>query len=227
MTKIEKAKAQATAVARVETAAFSAGESRARLLAEVFTACGKAPNLTLYNAVKLGAVVGFMASALARKGDNRTEQVLRSHCRERILYYQGATGKGKLRSGQKGRRTQMEEDAYSSARTLSSRLFADAGVKVPEPRGGDRSKTGTKTGASKGKGTNKPKVSKAAANDAKPAIRKYANGDAVVSYAKVQAAALLANINKNAAIAPSWLKSAVQDFHTAVTKGCAAETPVV
>lgn len=213
LTNAEKTKAQATAVARVETAAFSAGESRARLLSEVGAACGTKPNLTLYNAVKLGAVVGFMASALARKGDNRTEQVLRSHCRDRIVNYQGATGKGKLRQGQKGRRTQGEEDAYASARVLSSRLFADAGVKVPEARGGDRSKTGTKAAT---KGTNSPATKAKAANDAKPAIRKFTSAERMVEYALIQGKAMQGTLNKSAANCPERLGTAIQHFLTEV-----------
>lgn len=214
MNKTDKAKAQATAVSRVETAAFSAGESRARLLSEVFAACGAKPNLTLYNAVKLGAVVGFMASALARKGDNRTEQVLRSHCRDRIANYQGATGKGKLRNGQKGRRTQTEEDAYASARVLSSRLFADAGVKVPEARGGDRSKTGTKAG-NKGANTT-PKAKAKAANDSKPAIRKFTSAERMVEYALIQGKAMQGTLNKSAANTPERLGTAINHFLTEV-----------
>lgn len=205
----ERASAQAVAVARVESAAFSAGESRARLLSEVFTSCGAKPNLTLYNAVKLGAVVGFMASALARKGDNRTEQVLRSHCRDRIANYQGATGKGKLRNGQKGRRTQTEEDAYASARVLSSRLFGDAGVKVPEARGGDRSKTG-KAGAAKG--TNSPSAKAKAANDSKPAIRKFTSPERMVEYALIQGKAMQGTLNKSAGITPGRLGTAINAF---------------
>lgn len=217
MTKAEKAKAQAVILSGVSSAAFNAGESRAKLVAHVRNACGNKPNLALFEAVGLAIVVGYMASALARKGDNRTEAVLIAHCRDRILNYQGAGGTGKLRAGQKGRRTKTEEDAYTSARVLKARIMRDADVKTPAGKSG-----GTNKG--KTKGTNKPKAkpTKAAANDAKPAIRKMPNSAAVVDYAKIQAAALLANINKNAAIAPSWLKSAVQDFKAAIDKGLAA-----
>lgn len=210
MTAKEKLVAQIAAVAKVESAAFNAGEARGKLLASVFAACGAKPNLTLYNTVKLGAVVGFMASALARGGDNRTEQVLRAHCRERILHYQGANGTGKLRKGQKGRRTETEEKAYGSARVLSSRLFADAGVTVPEARGGDRSNTG-KAAATKANAKNaKTETS------TKPAVRTFKSAEKMIEYALIQAKAMQSTLNKSAGVCPARLGEAINHFFSEV-----------
>lgn len=213
MTNAEKLKIETAALARVETAAFASGESRSRLLATVSDCCGPKPTLVLFEKVRLGVVVGFMASALARKGDNRTEQVLRRHCRERIVSYQGAGGKGKLRNGQKGRRTQTEEDAYSSARVLAGRIWADAGVKVPT-KSGSNSNSKAKAAAKKG-ATGKQTPDKAPASD-KPAIRKIASAEKLVEYALIQGKALQGTLNKSAAIAPARLGEAVNHFLTEV-----------
>jgi hypothetical protein len=210
ISKTDKAKALATNVGRVSSAAFNSGEARARLLATVADVCGKKPTLSLYNSVKLAAVVGFMASALARKGDNRTEEALIAHCRDRVLNYQGASGKGKLRAGQKGRRTQTEEDAYASARVLSSRIFADAGVTVPEARGGDRSKTGKAAENKKG-ATGKQTPKKDAAND-KPAVRTFKAPEKMVAYALIQGKAMQATLNRSAAHTPERLGTAINHF---------------
>jgi hypothetical protein len=213
MTKQEKAKALALNIGKVEIAAFASGESRARLLNTVAVVCGNKPALTLYNAVKLGIVVGFMASALARKGDNRTEAVLLSHCRDRVLNYQGASGTGKLRAGQKGRRTQTEEEAYSSARVLSSRIFKDAGVTVPEARGGDTSGKGAKTGNNKGKpNAGKTKDKPAANNNDRPAVRTFKSAEKIVAYALIQAKAMQATLNRSAAHCPERLGTAINQF---------------
>lgn len=194
-------------LAAVRTAAFTSGTSRNAVLAATLAACGRSPIMSLYAAARQELQIGFMAAALARKGDNREPTVLMDHSRERLDSFQGFGGKGKLRTGMKGRRTKQEEEAYASARVLVSGVFRDAGVKVPETRGGDTSQT--RKGAAARKGA---KVTAKAANDSKPVIRRFAGKPALLEHFGVQAAALLANVNRNAAIAPIELKSAVQDF---------------
>lgn len=197
-------------LASCRNAAYLSGTSRGALCAAILAACGAKPVLALSDAVRLEVVVGLMASALSRKGDNRGRDVLMDHCRERITKYQGFGGKGNLRSGMKGRRTKGEEDAYLSARVQWSGLAKEAGVTLPK-KSGSNSTGRTPRPAAKA-------TAKQAANDSKPSVRKYANKAALITYANVQAAALLATINKNAAIAPNELKSAVQDFKAAVGK---------
>lgn len=211
LTKAQLLAATNAAVAKVETAAFASGESRARLVSAVLAACGNKPNLVLFEKVRLGVVVGYMASALARKGDNRTEEELRAHCRDRLLHYQGATGSAKLRDGMKGRRTQVEEDAYTSARNLASRLWKDAGITVPT-KSGSNSNTKDKADAkAKAKGTNA--TTKAKANDnAKPTIRKFASAEKFVEYALIQAKAMQGSLNRSAGIAPGRAGEAINHF---------------
>lgn len=195
----------------VRVAAFASGVSRTTVIAATFAACGKRPVLALYNAAKLELQIGFMGAALARKGDNREPDTLMEHCRDRLANYAGFGGTGKLKAGQKGRRTKQEEDAYASARVLVSGIMKEAGVAVPEARGGNTSAT-RKPG---GKTNVTAKASKAAnaAAETKPAIRRYPSREKLVEYLGIQAAAMLANINRNAALAPIEAKSAVQDFH--------------
>lgn len=215
LTKAEKANAEALSMGRIENRAFNSGEARSALLAEVANVCGAKPVLALYEKARLAIVVGFMASALARKGDNRTEAVLRAHCRDRILNYQGADGKGKLRQGQKGRRTQTEEDAYASARVLVSRIFSDAGVKVPTKSGSNsnsKAKAAAKKGAS-GKRTNANDKSAANAND-RPAVRKFGSAEKFVEYALIQGKAMQGSLNKSAAIVPERMGTAINHFLT-------------
>ena len=88
----------------------------------------------------------------------------------------------------------------------------DAGVTVPEARGGDTSATRKARPAAKA--TN----AKAAANDAKPASPRFADKAALLDYARLQGKAMLTTMNRNAKIAPVELKSAVQDFCNAIAK---------
>ena len=204
--------ARRASLAGVRNAAFASGVSRTAVLAATLAACGKRPVLALYNAAKLELQIGFMGAALARKGDNREPVVLMEHCRDRLANYAGFGGSGKLKAGQKGRRTKQEEEAYASARVLVSGIMKDAGVTVPEARGGNTSATrkpGGKTNV-----TAKAKAQPAA--DAKSAVRRYKDKPALIAYLGIQAAAMLANINRNAAIAPIEAKSAVQDFHSRI-----------
>lgn len=206
--------ARKLALAGVSKAAFHSGTARNAVIAATFGAAGKKPTLTLYRAIKLELQVGFMAAALARKGDNRAATDLIEHCRSRLTDYAGFGGKGKLKTGQKGRRTKAEEDAYASARVLVSGVFKDAGVTVPETRGGDTS--GTRGANTKPKA--KTVKAAKAANDAQPVVKRYKDKPALIQYAAIQAAALLSTVNRNAAIAPIELKSAIQDFAAAIKK---------
>lgn len=203
--------ARKAALANVRQSAFKSGTARNVVVEATRAALGKKPVLALYRAGKLELQIGLMGAALARKGDNREPEVLMEHCRTRIVSCAGYGGKQKLRKGQIGRRTKAEEEAYASARVTVSGIMKDAGVTVPEARGGDTSKTRKPRPAAKA-------TAKQAANDSKPSVRKYADKAALISYANIQAAALLATINKNASIAPNELKSAVQDFKAAVAK---------
>lgn len=214
MTKADKLKIETAALSNVQNAAFSAGESRGKLLASISNACGPRPNLVLFEKVRLAVVVGYMASALARKGDNRTDKVLFTHCRDRILNYQGANGSGKLRNGQKGRRTQIEEDAYSSARVLASRLWEAAGVKVPT-KSGTNSNSAAKAAAKKG-ATGKQAKSDKASDNSKPVVRKFTNAEKLIEYALIQGKAMQGCLNKSAAIAPERLGTAINAFLTEV-----------
>lgn len=204
--------ARRASLAGVRNAAFASGVSRTAVLAATLAACGKRPVLALYNAAKLELQIGFMGAALARKGDNREPVVLMEHCRDRLANYAGFGGSGKLKAGQKGRRTKQEEEAYASARVLVSGIMRDAGVTVPEARGGNTSAT-RKPG---GKTNVTAKASAKPVADTKPAIRRYKDKPALIEYLGIQAAAMLANINRNAAIAPIEAKSAVADFHSRI-----------
>lgn len=201
-------------LAPVRNAAFKAGSSRNETVAAIKAACGKKPHKALYQAVRLECQIGFMGAALLRKGDNRPPEVLLEHCRTRITQCAGFGGKGKLAAGQIGRRTKDEEAAYLSARVQSSALFKDAGVTVADKRGGDTSSTRRPRPAAK---ATAKATAKAAASE-KPVVRRYAGKAELVRYAGIQAAALLATVNRNAKIAPIELKSAIQDFAAAIKK---------
>jgi hypothetical protein len=203
--------ARRTALAGVRKAAFGSGQARNVVVAACRAACGPRPVLALYTAAKLELQIGFMAAALARKGDNREPETLMDHCRVRLTKYAGFGGKQKLAKGQLGRRSKDEELAYGSARVQASAIFKEASVTVADKRGGNTAQTRKPRPAAKA-------TAKQAANDAKPVVRKYKGKDELVRYAGIQAAALLATVNRNAGIAPVELKSAVQDFHAAIKK---------
>ncbi len=203
--------ARRASLAAVRNAAFQSGTSRNAVVAATFAACGRSPVMALYTAAKQELQIGFMAAALARKGDNREPPALMDYCRDRLDNYQGFGGKAKLRTGMKGRRTKPEEEAYGSARVLVSGIFRDAGVKVPETRGGNTA--GSRNGANARKGAKAPAKT---ANDTRPVVRRFAGKPQLIQHFEVQAAALLANVNRNASIAPIELKSAVQDFASRV-----------
>lgn len=203
--------ARKTALAGVRRAAFNSGTSRNAVIAATRAALGTKPVLVLYVAGKLELQIGFMAAALAAKGDNREPEALMDHCRDRLANYQGFGGKAKLRAGQKGRRTKDEELAYGSARVSVSQIMKDAGVRVPESRGGDTSKTRAPRPATKA-------TAAKAAEPTRKANPKFKDKAQLIQYCQLQHAAMLATINKNAAIAPNELKSAVQDFGAALKK---------
>lgn len=205
--------ARKTALSSVRTAAFQSGTSRNAVIAATFAACGAKPVLALYQAARLELQVGFMAAALARKGDNREGVALMDHCRSRLTEYAGFGGTGKLPGAMKGRRTKDEEAAYGSARVLTSGIMKEANVTVPEARGGDTSKTrapGGKVAAGKAKPGAK------ASTDSKPAVRRFKDKAPLIAHCQTLAQAMLANVDRNAAIAPIELKSAVQDIVTRI-----------
>lgn len=204
--------ARKAALAGVRTAAFNSGTSRAAVVAATRAALGAKPVIVLYQAGKLELQIGFMAAALAAKGDNREPAVIMDNCRDLLLHYQGFGGKEKLRNGMKGRRTKEQELAYGSARVSVSAIMRDAGVKVPESRGGDTSKTRKPRPASKA-------TAKAAAEpNARKASPKFKTKAELLAYCQLQHAAMLATLNRNAAMAPIELKTAVQDFGAALKK---------
>lgn len=203
--------ARKEAFAGVRQAAFNSGVSRTVLVNATAATLGKKPSLALYTGAKLEIQIGYMAAYLARKGDNREPVALMEHCRSRLTKYAKFGGTAALKKGQAGRRTKADEDAYASARVLISGLMKDAGVTVPDPRGGDTSKT---RNAQTPKGATKTAAK--AANDAKPAIQRFKAPADVLAYAALQSKAMLSTINRNAAIAPVALKSAVEDFAKAI-----------
>lgn len=203
-------KARKENLASCRRAAFNSGVSRNALVASIRVACGPRPVQTLSDAVRFEVVIGLMAAALARKGDNRPESELTEHCRIRLTKYQAHGGKGKLKPKMLGRRTKVEEEAYASARVQWSKLCSDAGVKLP-------TKSGSNSTGRKPRPASKA-TAKKAANDTRPVSRKFANKAALVTAFKTEAAAMLLGINNNASIAPNELKSAVQDFKAAIDK---------
>lgn len=205
--------AQSSNLKAVRTAAFQSGTSRNAVVAATFNALGRKPVLTLYNAGKLELQIGFMAAALARKGDNREPDALMSHCRDRLTNYGGFGGTAKLRKGLKGRRTKDEEQAYSSARVQVTGIMKDAGVNVPETRGGNTANT-RKPNAGKGAAKSKANA-KAAANDSRPVTIKAKTAEQFVQYALIQAKALQASLNRSAGVVPQSLGAAVNAFVTA------------
>jgi hypothetical protein len=203
-------KARLASRAPVRVAAFKSATSRYAMLASVRAACGPRPVMALSEAVRLEVVVGLMSGYLARKGSNLSQDALFGECREAITKRQGFGGKQKLRKGMLGRRTKLQEDAYASARVQWSTIAKDAGVTLPAKSGSNSS--GRKPQPAKNA------TAKQAANDSKPVVRTYKSKDELVKYAGIQAAAMLATINRSAKIAPIELKSAVQDFQAAVKK---------
>ena len=168
---------------------------------------------SLYEEVRNRVRIGLMASALRNAGDNRDDKALIAHCRERSdkSLYQGYGGTGALRAGVKGRRTQAEELALKSATVQITRLMADAKVTVP---------AGISGGSNKGqkKGTNKPGTAKTTANDNAPAVKRFGSERNLLAWVAVMDRTILDSINRSAKVAPNALKSAVMDFHAAITK---------
>lgn len=205
-------------------AAFEAGESEAKLAALVFSACGSKPNLQTFDAIRHSVICGLMASALARKGDNRKSSEIIAHCATLLTKYQGFTGTAPVRDGMLGRRTEEQEKAYTSARVRWAGIVKAAEVTVPGGKSG---------GANNPKGAPAKGNAKASAVIAQGSAKvkdiiptpKFSNEKQAISWSKREAAAMLATINGSAKHVPSWLKSAVADFHAAVKKQSASETP--
>lgn len=225
-------------VKRCQADAFNAAEARSKLVATIADSCGAKPTLAVFDAIRHAVICGLMASALARKGDNRKQEAIIAHCDERLTKYQGFGGLAPVKDGMKGRRTEDEEKAYTSARVQWHGLIKDAGVSVPDGKSGGSNnangasgKAGNSKNAGKTGGATTPKAepevaAKGKVSDVVP-TPKFATEKQAVAWAKREAAAMLATINGSAGKVPSWLKSAVADFHAAVNKQTAAEKPVV
>lgn len=222
-------------VSRCQADAFNAAEARSKLVATIADACGAKPVLATFDAIRHAVICGLMASALARKGDNRKQEAIIAHCDERLTKYQGFGGLAPVKDGMKGRRTEDEEKAYTSARVQWHGLIKDAGVTVPDGKSGGSNNANGASGkagnAGKTGGATSPKAepelakANAKVSDVVP-TPKFATEKQAVAWAKREAAAMLATINGSAGKVPSWLKSAVADFHASVKKQTAAETPV-
>jgi hypothetical protein len=219
------------ACTKVASAAFNSAEGKARVRAAIFTALGATPTLEAYNACQLQFMAGTMASALARKGDNRTETVLIAHCSERLQKYAGFGG-SRLKDGQLGFRTEDEELAKRSAAQIWSVDCREAGVTVPGGKSGSAKGAAANNAAGNNGKTGGATAAKGeAASDTKPVtdkapIPKFANEKQAVAWSKREAATCLAIINANAGKVPAWLKSAIADFKTAVDNGQASPKPV-
>lgn len=194
------------ALAGVAPAAFRAGVSVQQSADAVLSATGAKPVMALYKAARDEYIAGRMASALP---SNQDEKARIANARDLLNNYQGHGGKAKLRKGMKGRRTKEQELAYGAARVAWTGVCKLAGIKVPDARGGNTSATRRKANAGKVK-------PKAAANSNKPASPKCRDRAALIRYGNIQAAALLATVNKNAGICPPQFSSAVQDFFKAM-----------
>lgn len=194
-------KAARLALANVAPAAMGAREARDRLIAAIRLAY----TAKTHDAVRTECMAGFVAAAIPSNGT----PAVRIANAKTILLKAGAGGTGKLKKGQ-SRRTDEEERAYSSARTLFARALKDAGLKTAETRGGSTATAKRKARMSKANA--KPQ----AANSNRPASPKCKDKGSLIQYANIQAAALLATVNKNAKICPPQLSSAVQDFAKAV-----------
>lgn len=202
---INKEAALAASVATVAPAAFRSGTSKAELVANVLAVCGPRPPKALFARVRLEICVGLMAAALAAKGDNRPQAALFVHCRDRIQNYQGFGGKGQLRNGMKGRRTEIEEKAYKSSTVQLSGILGAASVRNPEARGGAR-------------GTNKPKSVGTKVDGRKMTAPRLDSSFAVNAKIQQHAVELLALINVNAKVRDNAAMSTVQDFYAAAKK---------
>lgn len=231
----EAAAMLAADVASIGKKAFATAESRAALVAELARILGATPDLARFDAIRHATICGIMASALARKGDNRTDVLIIAHCDERLTKYQGFGGLAPVKDGMKGRRTEDEEKAYTSARVQWHGLVKDAGVTVPDGKSGGANnangasgKAGNSKNAGKTGGATAPKAEpEVAAVSDRPASPTFSNEKQAIAWAKREAAAMLATINKSPKQVPSWLKSAISDFHTSVKNGTASPTPPV
>lgn len=194
-------------------AAFTAASASTAFFASVRDALGAAPTKEAYNAARLAIQSGAIAAYLARKGEPGNRAALIKRGLECITKKAGADGVGDLKKGQTGRRTQLEEKAYASARVLATIAFKEAGVAVPG--GGDAKKRTPKP--------SKANVAKKAgsSNTKAPAAPKCKDAGGFAQYVGLQAAALLSAANKNAKVASPAILSAIQDFAAAVKKAAA------
>lgn len=193
-------------------AAFTAASASTAFFTSVRDALGAAPTKEAYTAARLAIQSGAIAAYLSRKGEPGNRAALIKRGLECITKKAGADGTGDLKKGQTGRRTQLEEKAYASARVLATIAFKEAGVAVPG--GGDAKKRTPKP--------SKANVAKKAGKSAKaPAAPKCKDAGGFAQYVGLQAAALLSAANKNAKVASPAILSAIQDFAAAVKKAAA------
>lgn len=121
----------------------------------------------------------------------------------------GHTAKGKLEKG-KARRTEDQETLYAASRKAWSRLASLVPGAQADKRGGanNKGKAGGKTSA---------KASKVTPNAA-AVSPKLKTVEQINAHFMLAASTLLATCNKNAEKTSAAIKSAVQDFHAAITK---------
>ena len=177
-------------LAAIAPAAFTVGVSRSALIAATFACLGATPDKARFALFSVELSAGTMAAYLQRKGDKRAQAALIAHCREAVTKKAKFAGTGDLKKGQTGRRSEVEEAAYSSARVIKSALLKDAGVTSPIASGSDSSKTR----APNRKAAKGAKAKKVAAS---PAFKTF---DDMLRYATVQAKAMSGTWSKNAGI---------------------------
>lgn len=177
-------------LAAIAPAAFTVGVSRSALIAATFACLGATPDKARFALFSVELAAGTMAAYLQRKGDKRAQVTLIAHCREAVTKKAKFAGTGDLKKGQTGRRSEVEEAAYSSARVIKSALLKDAGVTSPIASGSDSSKTR----APNRKAAKGAKAKKVAAS---PAFKTF---DDMLLYATVQAKAMSGTWSKNAKI---------------------------
>ena len=176
-------------LAAIAPAAFTVGVSRSALIAATFACLGATPDKARFALFSVELAAGTMAAYLQRKGDKRAQAALIAHCRECVTKKAKFAGTGDLKKGQTGRRSEVEEAAYGSARVIKSQLLKDAGVTSPIASGSDSSKTrAPNRKAAKGK------AKKVVAS---PAFKTF---DDMLRYATVQAKAMSGTWSKNAGI---------------------------
>jgi len=201
-------------LAAIAPAAFAAGVSRSALIKATFACLGATPDKARFAEFSVELTAGTMAAYMQRKGDKRAQATLIAAMRLCVTTKAKHAGTGDLKKGQTGRRTELEEAAYASARVIKSALLKDAGVTSPIASGSDSSKTrAPNRKAAKGK------AKRVAAT---PGFKTF---DDLLKYATVQAKAMSGTWNKNAKITDPTgagramaLSNAIADFASSIAK---------